>query len=206
MNKIVLVIVLLTLGACGPKISASWQDLDAEPKKFDKVAVVMVTDRLDTKRNVENILVDYFNDQGQEAVALHRLIPPRTRKQAKPDPEVVKAKLLAEGFDAVLVTSLVDVEKDTQYNPGYVSGVPRAYYGFGGYYGSRYGMVYEPGYYSTTKTYTLENAFYDLKKVDKNLVWIGQSSLVNPSSSRAYAKNYARAVIKKIESDGIILF
>jgi hypothetical protein len=98
----------------------------------------------------------------------------------------------------------VDVEKDTQYNPGYVSGVPRGYYGFGGYYGYRYGATYQPGYVSTTSTYTLENAFYDLEKEDEGLIWIGQTDLVNPSSSRAYAKSYAKKIISRMESDGVL--
>jgi len=205
-SKMRITVVLLTatlLSSCGPSITASWKSPDYDPTTFEKIAVIAVFKRIDSRTKLEDALTNYLNKNDHSAVPTYTIMAPRRGAQTSRDPEKVRKLLLNEGFDAVLVVSLVDVDKDTQYNPGYVTGVPTGYYGFGGFYGYRYSNVYQPGYVTTTKTYTLENAFYDLKRKDEGLIWLAQSELVNPSSGQTYTNTYAKKVVKKMEEDNV---
>lgn len=199
-----ILLIAAVLSSCGPSITATWKSPDYEPSDFEKIAVIAVFKRIDSRTKLEDALTYYLNKYGYSAVPTYTIMAPRQGAQTSRDPEEVRQHLLKEGFDAVLVVSLVDVDKDTQYNPGYVTGVPRGYSGFGGFYGYRYATVYQPGYVTTTNKYTLENAFYDLKKKDEGLIWLGQSELVNPSTGKSYANTYAYKVVKKMEEENVL--
>ena len=77
---------------------------------------------------------------------------------------------------------------------------------FGGYYGYRYGPgYYDPGYYSESTTYLLENHFYELKEggnKEEALIWASQSEITDPSKS--ITKTYSKMLVNALVKDGII--
>jgi len=53
--------------------------------------------------------------------------------------------------------------------------------------------------------YTIESSLYNLKdNSDKSLVWVASYNLVAPSSINTIINDYVKAIIKSLESQGIV--
>ena len=77
------------------------------------------------------------------------------------------------------------------------------YYGrFWGYYWNAWNAFYDPGYYRTTRTYTVETNVYSLKR-DK-LIWSGTTTSVDPSGLDKLMKASVNAVYKEMKKQGFI--
>ena len=202
--NIAVFVVLLFVGSCAPKLSFTWTKPDYETIKYKKIAIFSSGRNLQVATEFQDTMVKYLADKGVTAVSGMSILNPMQAESLKP--EEIAGTLLKEGVDAVISVSLVDKEKSMEYVQGsnmYMYGG----YGFGGYYGYRYApMYYDPGYYSESTTYLLENHFYEIKEggnKEEALIWASQSEVTNPAKSitRTYSKMLVNALIK----DGIIL-
>ena len=105
------------------------------------------------------------------------------------------------GCDAILTVGLVDKTSETRYVPGTVSYSPyMGYgYGFGGYYGYMGPTMYNPGYYTTDKTYFMEANVFDAS--NEKLIWSAQSEAYDPTSISKFSRDYTTILMDKISSD-----
>jgi hypothetical protein len=111
--------------------------------------------------------------------------------------------LKSNNIDGVMIISLLDAQKETTYVPGSVTYAP-GYYGrpYYGYYGARYGAIYDPGYYSTTTSYFIECNAYRLS--DEKLVYSCQTKSVDPSSLDKFAYDFSRLIVQDLTKKGVI--
>lgn len=201
--KIAVIATLLFAGSCAPKLSFTWTKPNYETTKYKKVAIFSSGKNLQVAMDFQDTMVEYLADNGITAVSGMSILNPMQSESLKP--EEVASALLKEGVDAVITVALVDKEKSLDYNHGtntYMYGG----YGFGGYYGYRYGAgFYDPGYYSESTTYLLENHFYELKEggnKEEALIWASQSEITDPSKS--ITKTYSKMLVNALIKDEII--
>ena len=104
------------------------------------------------------------------------------------------------GFDAVLITRLVQVDEDRRYVKGrtYTKKHPRQRY-YKGHYKGSYEVVHEPGYYETTSTYRFETNLYAVS--EGRLVWSGHSSTVDPDSIEQGIESLTRTVAAELREE-----
>ena len=114
--------------------------------------------------------------------------------------EVYMQKLKAEGYDGVVIMRLSKVDKDQRYVPG---NYPTYYGSWRGYYGAAWGGYYDPGYYTTDKTFYVEVNVYSMPK-DK-LVWSAITSTINPSSGQNLFDGVIAAVEQKMKDEGFLV-
>lgn len=198
-----LILGLCLLAACGPSISVgkTWRDPDAtiNPDKIKKVIVAAFMNNEASSRNAETELVSRLK---VPAVAAHDYIRRDLKEENK---EELKQKLRDDGFDGALIMRLVDVDKDIQYIPGSYSSYPVYYRDFWGYYWNSFtseAATYSPGYYNTTRTYSIEMSVFLLKE-DK-LVWTGLTTYADPASSTKLIDGCAKAMRKEMVKQGFI--
>ncbi len=199
-------IALIFFGACAPKLSYTWTKEDHNRKDYKKIAIFSFSKNLSVSSVFQDNMVKYLADAGQTAVAGLSIINPSQMKDLKE--EDVKRILLKEGVDAVISVILVDKESSVNYvqnsNIGYGYGYP--YGRFGAYYGYRYGPAYYGGgHYEESKSYLLENHFYEViegESKENTLIWASQSTLTDPSKNTS--KVYAKLLIKSLKEDNIL--
>ena len=107
-------------------------------------------------------------------------------------------------IDGVLTVALLHEETKERYVAGSSAYAPYSYGYYGSYYGYysyRYPTVYEPGYYSTEKTYFIETNLFDVES--GALVWSMQSQSYSPANLESFAKGYAALVAYQLKKDGI---
>jgi hypothetical protein len=106
--------------------------------------------------------------------------------------DAVRAKLTQDGFDSVLVSRLVSMDKTQTYVPPEThayQNVPTPYYAsFPGYYAQSYSTVYTtPGYTVENTTVVVETLLYRLP--DGLLVWTATTQTLNPQSKTELAQS-----------------
>lgn len=194
-----LILPALLLGACSSTtIKTAWKEAGYQ-KPLNKVMVLGLAKDQVIRRLFEDTLTARLRERGVDAVASAPLIP-----AVKPDAKTIEAVLRKKGFDALLVTRLVSMDKETQYIPptAYPAYTPR-YTTFHGYYDYASPMVYEPGYMVDVTIASLETNLYDVHEGDK-LVWSIVSESFNPHQTNKAVEELATVLVKKLDEDGLL--
>jgi hypothetical protein len=169
----------LLLGACANEtLTSTWMNPEYRAgAPMTKTAVIVLTKDENMRSFAENQMIQNL-PKGTVAVAGHTMF-----KNPEEDKEKVRASLIKDGFDSVLVSRLISVDKSQTYVPPQTYASPN--YAFNNYYGGAYGGG---GYYNTTTPgYTVENTLVVVETLlyrlpDSMLVWSGTSQSFNPMS------------------------
>jgi hypothetical protein len=181
----------LFLGACANEtLISNWTNPEYRPgTPMIKTAVIVLTKDENMRSFAESQMIQNL-PKGTVAVAGHTMF-----KNPEEDKEVVRAKLIQDGFDSVLVSRLISVDKTQTYVPPQTYASPN--YGYSNYYGGAYGGG---GYYNTTTPgYTVENTLVVVETLlyrlpDAMLVWSGTSQSFNPMSKGDMVKGISQLI------------
>ena len=183
----------LLLGACADtQLMSTWTSPQYNGAPMTKTAVIVLAKDDNTRRFAEDQMIKQL-PKGTTAVAGHTLF--EKPEQAKVDE--VRARLIQDGFDSVLVSRLVSVDKTQNYVPpqtytSYAAAQP-AYGSFNGYYGQNYHSVYTtPGYTVENTTVVVETLLYKLP--EGTLVWTATTQSLNPQSRPELAQNITSVI------------
>lgn len=208
-TKIILGLLVITLlWSCSTTIKYTWTKESFKGKTFDKVLVITLTKNLKSRTLFENTVAELLNEEGINATNGLKVITPVEDAKKLTEDEIGE-RIKAGGYDAVLVTTLIDVNtRDVQVNN-------YNYYPY--IYGGRYGYGYNSFIYSSynymwndqyreEKTYVLETRLYDVNETNPKeaVVWSGQSELVDPSGSDSASKMYSNKLVKTLMESGTI--
>jgi len=194
------VATVLAVAACGPQMSikSTWKDPSIAATQYKKVLVVGLSGKETLRRTFENEFSSELGRHGVTATPASSTLPPGAEK----DQEQMKQLLSAGGYDAVIVTRLVDRTKETTYVPG-TAYTPAPYYGgFYSYYYTAYPMVYDPGYLVESTIVQIETNVYDLQS--GKLTWSGISEVVDPEASTEDVRYFSHMVGERMSKEGLI--
>jgi hypothetical protein len=200
-------LMLLLLAGCGPsqRITGYWVNKEASPKRpFKNIFVFVITDNKSSQVIIENQLADLFASRGKKVMLSSELFPPKFTSPGQITKEQMAQNIAKAGCDAVFTLTLLDVKTVERYQPG-TTYAPMGYGFYGNYYGyynHYYPVVYSPGYYSTDKTYYIENNFYDV--ATDELLYSIQSEAYNPSNLESWFKGYSEMILYKLRQEGLI--
>ncbi|MFT3822350.1 MAG: hypothetical protein QM731_00470 [Chitinophagaceae bacterium] len=202
MKKIIsIAIITAMVWGCGTsaRIEKTWRDPDVTVNlsKLNKVLVVALLRNETVRRNTEDKLAAMLKGKG---IASYNYL---TKDVTKENEEAIKAKLKSEGFDGAVVMRLADVDKDIRYVPGTYNTYPGYYGRFWPYYWNAYPYYFQPGYYESTKTFTVETNVYSFNS-DK-LVWSGITTSVDPQNVDKLMDATAKVVYKKMKEEKFIV-
>src|SRR5260221_13813577 len=180
-------------------IEKSWRDpeVTVDMAKLNKVLVMALLKNENNRKAAEDQLVSMLNGKGVASYNYFAAAVPEEKENE------IKQKLKEEGFDGAIVMCLADVDKDVKYVPGNYSSFPPYYGRFWGYYQNSWNHYYQPGYYETTKKFTVETNVYSL--VRDKLVWSGLTSSVDPQNSEKLMHAVAGAVYKPMKKERSIV-
>ena len=175
------------LGACtDTHLTSSWTNPQYNGVPMTRTAVIVIAKDENILRFAEDEMVRRL-PKGTVGVAGYSMFD--KPEQAKVDE--VRARLTRDGFDSVLVSRLVSMDKTQTYVPPETytaKGVPPPYYAtFPGYYAQNYNTVYTtPGYTVENTEVVVETLLYRLP--DGLLVWSGTTKTLNPQSKAELAQ------------------
>jgi hypothetical protein len=209
MKKIIqgmaLLLVIVSLASCSStELLSSWKAENANLNQYKKVLVVALTGNKDRsiRDNIESAMVNSLKANNVDAVAASEGYGPKAFEKLS-DADVV-SKVKSDGYDGIIILSLLDKEKEKYYTPGRVSYTPYfTYYSrYWRQWRTMYDRTYEPGYYTNTTNYVLESNLYNVQ-MDR-LEYSAQTRSFDPSNAATLANSVTKTVVADMVKKGVI--
>jgi len=194
---------ILPSSCSGPStiFTDTWKDPNAGPVQFKKVLIIAIYPEEVIRRSAEDNLVRSITRT--KAIAGHTILSQEDIKNV----EKAKSKVNEQDFDGAVVMRLVGTDEQQHYVEGRVSNDP-AYgywgttYGFWGYYGSYYPVIYEPSYTVSKEYLIIETNIYSVKE-DK-LIWSGLSRTPRLDSMGELMNDIGAAAAEQLKKEGLL--
>lgn len=201
-------LAMVLLWSCSTTMKYTWTKENFEGKSFDKVLVLTISKNLKSRTLFENTVVDLLKEEGITANNALNVFTPVEKMDDLTEEEIGK-RIKDGGYDAVLVTSLIEVNtRDVQVNnynyyPYMYGG--RYGYGYRSFIHYNYDFMYN-NQYREEKTYVYETRLYDVSELNPKeaIVWSGQSELTDPSGSESASKTYSKSLVRTLMESGKI--
>ena len=193
----VLMICTFLLEACASfptthtEVIGSWK-ADNFNGKFSNVLVISPAAEPGIREKVESIMVKSLEKQGLHAVASSDIMPADEKINRK----TVRAAMAGKGFDGVLVSRLLDVDRSTIYIP------PSQDTSFDESFDGVSPIDISPGYIEHLSVVSLQTNLYDT--ASKQLVWSLNSQTSNFSTVSDIEQSVSQTVINDLRAMGLI--
>jgi len=195
------VVIMGVVLGCGGSVSFInvWTDPGYHGDNIDKILVVGMAPREQTRSIFEYQLTNVFKTNGVNAMA---------SLDAMPKDEEISKEAFTKYFkdldiDAVLITGLLRADTSQTYVPGESYSVFSHYErDFWGYYHSRWTVYNHPGYIKETRKYMIESTLYETTK--GNIIWRGISKTVNPDNIMIVIEDLSKTLVKRLGKDGLV--
>jgi hypothetical protein len=177
--------------------TTSTMDTAAQVAPPRKILVLTVVDDPPTRAQLEDVIAGEISLRGGNAAASHLTFPDLPKERGP-----FETKLIAEGFDAVMVSRLVSSDTKIKMTEGYQT-YATDYQGmdwWGGYYYT-YENVFVPGYLNKERKVRVRTDLWRAVDGKGQLVWTGLSDTMNPRTAaqagRDVGVSIASALAKK---------
>jgi len=209
-SSICLLLAIILVGwSCSSSqmITSSWINPEFKPSQsYSYLFVAALTDDRGAKQKVESALSEQLGKLGVRTLQSIEVFPPNFAGVDTLDKHSILHAVRELGCEAIFTITLIDIKEEERYHPGqpFQPGFRRYgfYNSFNRYYAFRYPMIYEPGYYTTDKTYIVESNLYDVNT--GSLLWTVQSSAFNPSSFEGWFRGYSELMLSRLNEDGFL--
>ena len=187
-----LAVLALVAAACSStKLTSVYADKSFAGQPFDKLLVVGLGASEGGRAAFENAVADKLAAQGVLGVASGNVLVAMEDVSR----ESVTGWVETDGYDAVLVTRLVDVKKETSYKPP-------TYTDFYGYWGSYGSYVTSPGYVLETTTLLVETTLFDAST--GKVVYSAESETFQPRSRDAMIHDLVPLLVGDLTQRGML--
>ncbi len=201
-------LIIIFLTACKTTYLKQSTNVSNVKKSYEKVLIVSRSKDKTARLKAEQQMVRDLAARGINAEASFDVIQTEsfTKEISEEDLDKLRKKLIADGYDAIIITNLINVEQYTDVTPG---GVGTAYYPvryrrFGRYYAYYPVSYWEPDRVETGVEYTLESCLYDLTVDQKdNLQWVGRFQVRNPSDLMTTIEKYSSELADELLAQSI---
>ncbi len=202
MNNYILsfcIISLVGVSSCtSTQITSTWKEPNKEVAidKLNKVLVVALFKDETSRRRAEDEMAGYLNGKG---VVSYNYFD---KNLSSTNEEVIRDKIKADGFDGAVTMRLIDIDREQVYTPASVSSYPSYNRRFSGYYFRNWNTYNTPGYYTNTKSYTVETNVYSIKE-DK-IIWTGLTKTTDPAGIDRMTTEIVKVVYREMIKQGFI--
>jgi hypothetical protein len=193
----------IAIASCGPsqRVTSSWTSPDfRKGQRFQKVFITSFASNQRVRLSLEDDMAAAATAKGLAVVKGHDVFPSTFTKENAPDKEAMLAKIRELGCDLIFTTALMERRSETRYVPGVMyAPFPGYGYRFRGYYGYWWPMMYDPGYYTTDRTYAMEGNLFDARTDE--LIWSVQTESYNPESIERFSKGLTEVMMGQAMKD-----
>jgi hypothetical protein len=184
------------------KLAYSWRNSDAPSGPFKNIMVLALNGQAANRAQFEDVLTAAITKSGMQAVQSYSLIP---RPNLTPiNMENLRNVVQGQGFDAVLVSRIVQYHKSVHEVQDPIFPLEPYYATFYGYYGAVSPMLYAPTYLQTEQKVQVETNLYATTTPEGVLVWTGTSDTVNPRNVNDAINAIAKLVDEQLLKQNLI--
>ncbi|MEM8848249.1 MAG: hypothetical protein AAGD17_14210 [Bacteroidota bacterium] len=203
---VIAIVAVLFAGCASPKLVSSWKSPDADSYAVYKVLVVGMTQDEEIRTVFETRLRDALRAKGFEAERSMELFDKEftTSEKTEADLNEVEQRLLAEGFDAILLTKVVGSENRETFRRR-IGNIDNLYNQFSNDYLDNQSVYYDTNYYDTFKIYTAETSLYCIcLEKERALVWRGNINVAEPVKLEKTIDSYIKVIEDSMQKEAIL--
>ena len=170
-----------------------WKDPQHQGGELNNILVIGIAKNQTIRRVFEDDFVAKLGTYGAHAVSSYRILP----TEEMLDKDTVDAQIQTLNIDAVLLTRLVDKNKETEYR---VYGNRR--YDWHGWYSKSYSYANTSFSYKEYEVLKIETNVYDAKSGE--MIWSALSDTVTGGSNEVEIKSLIKVITKSLSDSGLI--
>lgn len=198
-----MLIITLSISGCKTTYLKQSTNVSKEKKSYNNILIVSRSQDMTARIKSEDQMVKDLGARGVKASSSIDVIKTESfsKEVTEADLENLRKKLIADGFDGVLITNLINAEQYQDVIPGSSSTTyyPVRYGRFGRYYGYYPATYWEPDRVETGVEYTVESCLYDITDEDgDNLQWVGRFQLRDPSDLVKTIERYSEELTNEL--------
>lgn len=139
-------------------------------------------------------------NHGMAAIKSVDIFPATFTRENTPDKDRMLSRIRELGCDLIFTTTLLEKKSEARYVPG-TPYAPFPGYGmrFRGYYQYWWPFMYDPGYYTTDRTYSMEGSLFDV--ASEMLIWSVQTESYNPDDIDAFSRGLTEVMLERALRD-----
>jgi len=189
-----LVAVTLFTGCLATEVTSTWKDSSyrGSPKK---ILVYAVLNNQMQRRVFEDEFVAHFKYRGINAVPGYEVFPGEELVKK----EVLKEKLVSEGFDTLLLSRVTGTRKEqvvvTAYQPSYAGS-------YQGYYSAGYSSSYSSSYMVEDYYATTETSLFDV--ASEKMIWSGVGDTWIKDKDQKMIKDYVALMMEAVRKSKVL--
>jgi hypothetical protein len=198
---LILVVLLFVAGIFGcatTEVTAVWKDgaYQSQPKK---VLVISLFKDQTVRRMAEDEFKSHLKFSGVDAATGYEVFS----GSELPTKEKVVEQVKAGGYDAVLLTRLIDTRTERRaVSAGPTYAAPHYGMSYGGYYGQGYSTIYATTYQVDDKFAVVESNLYDA--ATEKLVWTATSDTWMADANQKLVKDFVAIMMGSLRKQKIV--
>jgi hypothetical protein len=185
-------LALALAGCASTRLDDAYVDPAYRGGPFQKLIVIGLGASEGGRAAFEEAVVETLRARGVAAAPSHDMFAASEDVTR----EAVESWAREGGYDGVLVTRLLDVQRDTIYHP------PTYYGDFYGYWGSYGPFVTDPGYVTQTTTLVIETTLFDAATA--GVVYSVVSKTFDPGSRREVIDELVPLLVRDLTERGLL--
>jgi hypothetical protein len=200
---LLIIFSLMSNSSCGPsqRVTSSWKNPEhTAGKQYRKVFIAAITGNHRVRVSLEEHMARAARGQGMTVVKSLDEFPSTFTRESTPDKEIMLTRIRALDCDLIYTVTLLEKKSEARYVPG-TPYMPYPGYGlrFRGYYQYWWPMMYDPGYYTTDRTYSMEGNLFDVES--ERLIWSVQTESFNPDGIDAFSRGMTEVMLERAVKD-----
>lgn len=207
MKYLGLLIAMLLLFSCSTaQLVDSWKNPETTIFHSSKVLIVGMTPNMDARSRFENQLKAEYQARGIEAFRSIDIFEKDFTLDKKSEEEIKRVEniLIANNFDAILITKIAGVEDKLNFLKTY-SNIENTRKRFSDDYYMNQEIYFDHDYYEKYKIYHAESSLYCLcSNKDRELIWKGYIDIKDPRSIKKTINDYTYLLLDVLEEQQLI--
>ena len=200
-------LIIFLLQGCSSYLTSS-ENVSNTKNNYEKILVVGRSKDKTARIKFENSVVSQLAEQGLNAISSYsaNAMVDINKKYSDSELSALKKRLMANGYDGVIVTNLINTEAYTDVISGGTSTayVPTRVGRFGRYLTYYPITTWEPDQLKSGTKYVFESSLYRLAQgAGDNLQWVGRFEVKDPSSLEKTVNNYAVDLAKALVKNSV---
>lgn len=197
---------LLLFSCSSVELIDYWKNPEIISYSTNKILIVGMTPNIEARQKFEKQLKTEYNSRGIEAIMSYQFLNSSFTSEKKTEEELkaLEDKLIAEGFDTILLTKVIGIEDKIAFKEGYDS-FDNTHKKFKEDYLKYQDAFYNPDYYLEYTVYNTETSLYCIcPGENRELIWKGYIDITDPESINETVNDYVRLVIVVLEEQQLI--
>lgn len=202
MKKIIIIALILSVMGCSEtQLVDYWKNPEIDSYSPEKVLVIGLTSNAEARALFEIQLKTALEERGIEAErsTTFGVLSIENGKLSEEQLNKLESQLLGEGYDTILMSSVVGVEDKIAYKTNY-DGYDETYKRFKEDYLRYQDVFYNPDYYDEYTIYHAETSMYCICPTkERELIWKGYINITDPRQISKTVDQYVNLVIVALD-------